>query len=1233
MSVQTSSSFCKWNFLIAVLVVILGIFAISFTSLAQQEPRLSDEQNAAKLFALIETLSNTTVPEKQIEILVSILRVESSLIQWPLNGPRDKFKGLSWTMLGDSYTNRPSGERGENMELAIKSYQAALKFATKDAFPEDWAKIQRKLAHANSNRIRGLLVDNIENTLKAYEAALTVFTRGAFPEDWARTQGDLAITYGKRIRGDRSANIEEAIKGFKTVLSVFTREAFLEEWMDTQNNLANSYRIRIQGERADNVETAINIGEEVLRDKTRESLSRAWSQTQHNLALALLDRIRGSRSQNIERAIEAFTSALSIRTRNSSPENWAQSQAGIGRAFAARIQGERADNIEKAIIAEEAALTVLTPDAYPRDWADIQVNRATAFQNRIRGQRSSNLEEAIAGYKAAHTIYTRESAPGDWATVHNNLANAYGIRLLGDRADNLELAIRGYEAALAVHTPEAFAKEWAVDKYNLANAYLKRIRGIRSKNLEQAISAFHDSLKVHSRESFPQDWAETQNSLANAYVKRIDGDRADNLERAINGFRAALTVRTRDALPREWASTQNNLGIAYSERLQGDRADNIEQAIAAFHAALTFWTRENAPQEWGDSQHNLGITYRRRLRGVREENLSRAMHSFREALTVRTPDFDPRAHLQSARWLGEALSLNRDWLSARDVYSSARKAFFLLFGDGLNDVDARGVIEEAGPLFVESAYVETQIGNREAALDLLNAGKARLMSVALLQQVLNLTPEKLSRYASLKVEIRDSFYRTEAMKGAEGAQELLHLAQLRSALSGLLQEGMANKTASGGAMILARSLLPKGGAIVAPIITGLGAKIMIVANTVRGANINILDLPELTTEKLRTLLRGDGRVGASGGWLGAYAIQYLPWPEQGARLGEWRSAIDGIGPALWKLFAGRLDAELLRLGVQSGGRLIWLPAGSLGLLPLGLAQDPDSSRRFVDAYEIVYAPNLDALASASDHAGTVSSASLVAVVNPTGDTPKLSLPFAEIEGALVAAHFSGKPAIRLDKSDASPENVMSALQGKSYWHFSSHGSFDWADVSNAGLLLKAEKPLTVGMLLAVQGGLGRPRLVVMSACESGLFAAAPDPDEFIGLPESFMQIGAIGVVSTLWQVDDLATALLMAKFYELHLDQNLAPALALKQSQIWIRSATTAELLEFAKIQAANAKLDPSSLDKLASSLKSSRRSATTRSNAIWNLLQEFAANAFQRLQSHPFAHPYYWSGFVYTGA
>ena len=164
--------------------------------------------------------------------------------------------------------------------------------------------------------------------------------------------------------------------------------------------------------------------------------------------------------------------------------------------------------------------------------------------------------------------------------------------------------------------------------------------------------------------------------------------------------------------------------------------------------------------------------------------------------------------------------------------------------------------------------------------------------------------------------------------------------------------------------------------------------------------------------------------------------------------------------------------------------------------------------------------------------------------------------------------------------------------------------------------------------------------MVLSACETGLYDVALNPDEFVGLPATFMQLGAAGVLATLWQVDDLATSLLLAKFYDLHLGNGLAPPTALRGAQAWLRTASKEELRVYARAAAEAAKLDQSKLAELERELTTRRRTGSSRMAAIVRSLQMPDAGTSvgqpappdDTKGQPPFSHPYYWGGFVYTG-
>jgi hypothetical protein len=1272
------------------------------------------EPRTAELRRLWESVHKTSDPQERITLSERALEIERGLAEWPLPVARDEAKARLWWLagvgraalavgdkaenieqalaafqhalqvftrerspnnwatlqnnLGNAYRNRVRGDSADNVEKAIAAYEAALTIRTREAGPREWAGANSNLGNAYGTRIRGDRGENLEKAIAAHEAALTVYTRESLPADWAQMQRNLGTDYLNRIRGERADNVERAIAAFEAALTVYTRETLARDWAATQSILGNAYGSRIRGDRADNLEKAIAAREAALTVRSRDTLPTEWAQTQRSLGTDYVNRVRGDRADNLEKAIAAYEAALTVYTRAALPRDWATTQSILGNAYGRRVRGDRADNLEKAIAAHEEALTVFTRETLPLDWARAQGSLGVAYMNRVRGDRTGNLESAIAAYEAALTIYTRETLPRDWATTQSNLGTAYWNRIRGDRADNMDKAIAAFEAALTVRTRDSLPMDWAGTQTSLGIAYDQRIRGDRADNIEKAIAAYEAALTVFTREALPLPWANTLSNLSIAYWNRMTGDRAVNMEKAIAAAEAALTVRTRDALPIEWASTQDNLGIAYSRRIRGDRADNMEKAIAAHESVLTVRTRDALPIEWARTQLNLGIAYRSRIRGSRADNLDKAVAAYQAALTVHTREALPRLHLATARELGGVLLRAGHVHNASAAYASAREAFLLLFGEGLNEEDARDLIGRAGPLFAEAAFAAAQAGDGAKALELASESKARLLAVSLRLQGLSLPAGKRARLEAVRDSIRQQSHAYDSASGLDRSAALEKLAALRGELLALMQEaGKGEARSAGGIMAGAAGLVPAGGAIVVPIVTDIGGKLLIVTKGVASGGVRpsgsdtmgkspeptnksagptvsdpkgltpaVIDLPELTAQRLGRLMRGDGKVGASGGWLGAFNVQYLPERERNARMGEWAGAIERIGPELWGLFAGRLHAALQERGLKPGARIVWLPTSALGLLPIGLAEAPAGGVRFGATYEISVAPSLEALAEAARQVATARPPSLAAIANPTGD-----LPFTEVEAALVASHFTARPRIAIDKASATPAAVLAALGDKSYWHFASHGFFNWRDARKSGLMMRDGAPLSIGALLDAQGALGRPRLVVLSACETGLYDIRSNPDEFVGLPSTFMQLGAAGVLATLWQVDDLATSLLLAKFYDLHLGQGLVPPAALRQAQVWLRSARKAELVAYARGPAGAARLDPARLNELESEIKTRRPAAASRLAAITRSLKTPAAGApgdrpapaaGAQSDPPPFSHPYYWGGFVYTG-
>ncbi|MFN7948530.1 MAG: tetratricopeptide repeat protein [Blastocatellia bacterium] len=121
-------------------------------------------------------------------------------------------------------------------------------------------------------------------------------------------------------------------------------------------------------------------------------------------------------------------------------------------------------------------------------------------------------------------------------------------------------------------------------------------------------------------------------------------------------------------------------------------------------------------------------------------------------------------------------------------------------------------------------------------------------------------------------------------------------------------------------------------------------------------------------------------------------------------------------------------------------------------------------------------------------------------------------------------------------------------------HFATHG------------LLNSAQPELSGLVFSLLDEQGRAQdgflrlheifnlklnadLIVLSACQTGLGKEIRG-EGLVGLTRGFMYAGTPRVVASLWQVDDLATAELMKRFYRGMLKENLRPAAALRAAQL-----------------------------------------------------------------------------------
>jgi CHAT domain-containing protein len=165
------------------------------------------------------------------------------------------------------------------------------------------------------------------------------------------------------------------------------------------------------------------------------------------------------------------------------------------------------------------------------------------------------------------------------------------------------------------------------------------------------------------------------------------------------------------------------------------------------------------------------------------------------------------------------------------------------------------------------------------------------------------------------------------------------------------------------------------------------------------------------------------------------------------------------------------------------------------------------------------------------------------------------LPFTRQEAKAILALApadSRWEAIDFDASRATA--ISNELSQYRYVHFATHGFLDNVHPELSGLVLSQvdrDGNEVDGFLRLVEiFNLKLPaELVVLSGCRTGL-GKVVNGEGLIGLTRGFMYAGAARVLVSLWDVNDQATAELMARFYRGVLKEKLSPAAALRAAQI-----------------------------------------------------------------------------------
>lgn len=267
-----------------------------------------------------------------------------------------------------------------------------------------------------------------------------------------------------------------------------------------------------------------------------------------------------------------------------------------------------------------------------------------------------------------------------------------------------------------------------------------------------------------------------------------------------------------------------------------------------------------------------------------------------------------------------------------------------------------------------------------------------------------------------------------------------------------------------------------------------------------------------------------------------------------------QARLDALTSWLW-------DAAMRRVLASAAGtsRIVMVPTGMLVAAPLHAAwrPQPGGRRRYVlDDVDVVYFPT--AAMAPRDTPEPLGPQAEVLVVQEPQPVSARRLEMAQVEAAAVTHAFPNTTFLLHEQ--ATREAVLEGLGNHRLAHLICHGRSDQVSPLKTHLVMSNDEQLNVEDL--IERDLSTLRLVVLSACESAS-ASTHLPEAAVSLPAALLSAGASGVLGTLWEADDAATALTMAVFYRnltgrAATSRPVDPPRVLRDAQLWVRDSTNA---------------------------------------------------------------------------
>lgn len=269
-------------------------------------------------------------------------------------------------------------------------------------------------------------------------------------------------------------------------------------------------------------------------------------------------------------------------------------------------------------------------------------------------------------------------------------------------------------------------------------------------------------------------------------------------------------------------------------------------------------------------------------------------------------------------------------------------------------------------------------------------------------------------------------------------------------------------------------------------------------------------------------------------------VQNMSASELAAKIASYRRMLQNLEP-LEKQSRELYDLLVAGQLVGSG------PLRAVGIIPhgslhyLAFATLSDGRDYLVDRQKLFYLPAASVLKYTLARRSPEKKLHILAVGNPDLGNSSLDLPFAEREAGTLRWNYPD--VTTLTRERATESWIRAHISEFGVIHIASHGEFDPVNPLFSSIRLakdgKADGKLQAEEIFGLDI---RADLVVLSACQTGL-GDIRSGDDVVGMNRAFIFAGTHSLMSSLWRVSDVSTAIMMKHFYRNYMSYGKAESL------------------------------------------------------------------------------------------